>query len=282
MILESLSVETKILNAKRRSSLAYGMVSGLAFAIAFWGGDGYLLSQSHGYFPWTKFIAGGILTTLVGGLAGWLVQRVDKIFVGLFIWFAVGGLYSWFSVLVPINLAPKIIGLLEPKLINILYHGETSGLSAIVGVSFAWVSISFFIVAIIQIPMIEQSVFSAGAFGRIIPHIIAALLMISSGSILDNLQNKPLRDPILSLDQTIQFSVINRGRTVDPEVARELHAAALRPVEDLISPNRRLLVSHYDKDLDTVNVWVNFNGAWADCKVTYTFATPLFCQPVIP
>jgi hypothetical protein len=276
----SSQTENKIVARKHLSGLIYGLVAGLSFSITLWGMDAYLLSLSHAYFPWVKFAAGGLLATLVGALAGWLVARIEKALIGLFIWFATAGAFAWLTAIVPIFISPVLMGLLEPDLQNLLHYGEYGNLPSIVGATFAWIAIGIFIVAAIQIPMIEQSVFSVSAFGRIAPHLICALLMLASGVIVDNLHNVPLREPIQSLDQTIQFSLNSRGKDVDPKIARDLHVAALRPVQDSLTQHRRLVVGQYDRLLENVNVLVNFDGAWVECETI--FGHPLYCQYVFP
>jgi uncharacterized protein with PQ loop repeat len=280
MYQDTSATEIKIIRMKRRAGFLYGMIAGLAFAITLWGVDGYLLSQAHAYYPWIKFISGSAITILVGGLAGWLVTTIEKALVGLLIWFAAGGIFAWLTVLVPIVIAPALMGLLDPELQSLLHYGSYGNLSSMVGVSFAWIAIAIFIVAAIQIPMIEQSVFSVSILGKIVPHLICSLLMLSSGAILDNLHNLPLRQPIQSLDLTIQFTLNNRDREVDPKVARELHVAALRTVQDWLSEDRRLVVGQYDQLLENINVLVNFNGVWVECETI--FGHPLYCQPISP
>lgn len=265
---------------KRIYGLIYGMVAGLAFAIALWGMDGYFLSRAHAYFPWTKLCAGSILTTLVGALAGWLVSRFEKTLLAILLWFATAGIFAWLTVSVPLEVAPNLMGMLEPKLRPLLHYTIYDNASSTIGVAFAWIMIAAFIVATIQIPMVEQSVFSTTFFGKISPYLICAILMAVSGSITDSFQNQPLRDPVIAVDKIIEFSLNASGKKVDAKTFRDLHLASLRDVLDILSPSRHLAVSRYDKLLQNVYVVVNFNGNWAECETT--FGHPLMCKPISP
>jgi hypothetical protein len=271
----------QILKTRRQKfGFTYGAAAGLAFAIALWAYDGYLLSTSHALFPWLKLTTGAILTTLTGGLAGWLTARFEKTLLGLVFWAGSSGMFGLFTVLVPLFFAPKLTGLFEPQVRSLLQYTLYDNLPYMVGVAFGWVIVSSIIIAVIQIPMIDQAVFSITGFGKVKPHILCAVLMLISGSVADSLNNKPLRDPILGLDTTIQFALDMRGKEIDPKVSREMHLASLRLVEDSIQESRTLVISRYDPLLENVFVLVNSEGHLAECS---TFVgIPVNCKSIVP
>jgi hypothetical protein len=273
-------IENKIKVQKQKYGLVYGMVAGLAFAVSLWGYDGYVLSRVHAYFPWVKFMAGSLLTMAVGGLAGWLVSRFERTLLGILFWFAAAGALAWLTALVPIVITPALMGVLEPKLRSLLNYTIYDNLSTMVGVAFAWIVIAVFIIATIQLPLIEQAVFSTSVVGKIAPSLVCAILMLISGAITDSLNNQPLREPIANLDKTIQFSLNTRGKDVDPKAAREVHLASLRDVQNVVVESRRLIVSRYDQYLENVYVVVNFNGNWVECSTA--FSHPLMCKSITP
>ena len=271
----------RVLKARRQKfGFTYGAAAGLAFGIALWAYDGFLLSASHALFPWLKLITGVILTTLTGGLAGWLTAHFEKTLLGLVFWAASSGMFGLFTVLVPLFIAPKLTGLFEPQVRSLLQYTLYDNLPYLIGVAFGWAIVSSIVIAVIQIPMIDQAVFSSTGFGKIKPHILCAVLMLISGSVADSLNNKPLRDPILGLDTTIQFALDMRGKEIDPMVSREMHLASLRLVEDSIQESRTLVISRYDPLLENVFVLVNSDGHLAECS---TFVgIPVSCKPIVP
>lgn len=280
MNLNTPASELIIRKRKQAFGLSYGVVAGLAFSFTLWGVDGWRLSQSYAYFPWTKFVAGMPLAVLVCGLAGWLTARFERPLVGVFLWIAAAGALAWLTIIVPIVISPFIMKALNPDLANLLHYTFYDNSPEKAGVAFAWIAIGSFITAAIQVPMVEQAAFSTSIFGKIAPHIICAFLMLVSGSVADNLNNQYLRDPLLSMNKTVQFALDHQGKTVDPKDARAIHLASLRTVQESIHPNRRLVVSRFDPLLENVYIIINFNGSWVECGTIFNI--PLNCASVTP
>lgn len=272
--------ESIIQKRKRAFGLSYGIVAGLAFSLTLWGLDGLSLSQAYAYFPWIKFFTGMPLAILICGLTGWLTTRIERPLVGVVLWIAAAGALAWLTILVPIFLSPIIMKALNPDLASLLQYTFYDNASEKAAVAFAWIAIASFIIATIQVPMLEQAAFSTSILGKIAPHIICALLMLVSGSVADNLNNQLLREPLVSMNETINFALEHQGQSVDPKAAREVHLASLRPVQDSIHPNRRLVVSRFDPLLEHVYILINFNGSWVECGTI--FNNPLNCIPVTP
>lgn len=272
--------EQLLKNRKRKYGLTYGIAGGLAFAIALWGFDAVLLSRSHAMFPWLKLIVGGILTTLTGGLAGWLTSRFEKILLGVLFWIAASALFGLYIVIVPLVLAPRITGLLVPEIRPLLLYTTYENLPTMVAVAFGWTIVEAIIGSVIQLPMLDHAVFSITGFGKIRPHLLCAVLMLISGGVSDSLNNKPLRDPIIALDSTFQFILDTRGQEIDKATSREMHLASFRLIQQDVTESRQLVVSRYDRLLENIHVLVNFNGKWAECPTF--FNSPLTCQPISP
>ena len=265
---------------KQKFGFTYGAAAGLAFALALWGYDGALLSQYHALFPWLKLIVGGLLAVSTCGLAGWLTSRFEKIPFGIIFWILASGSLALFTVIVPLMITPRLIGLLVPQIQPLLLYTTYDNLPTLIAVAFGWTIVSSIVIGILQIPMLEPAIFSLSGFGKIKPHLLCAFLMLISGSVADSLNNKPLRDPLLGLDETIQFILDTRGQEIDKATSREKHLASFRYIQDNIQESRQLVVSRYDKLLENVNILVNFNGQWVECPTFYN--TPLTCQPISP
>ena len=99
--------------------------------------------------------------------------------------------------------------------------------------------------------------------------LVTLALMAICGTIVDGLNNELLRSPIDALNSTIQYSIDHRGQEIDRLESRRMHLSALRTIEDLITPERRLIVSGYDEFLEQIQILVRFDKAWAECVVIY-------------
>jgi len=280
MIESSPERERQLKLRRQKYGFSYGAAAGLAFAVALWGYDGYLLSGSHALFPWLKLIVGGTLTILTGGLAGWLTSRFQRILLGILFYLLASGLFAYYTNIVPLVLAPRIIGLFKPEISSLLLYTTYENLPTLIGVAFGWNIVASIIISIIQLPLLEPAMYSLSGFGKVKPHILCAFLMLISGGVADSLINQPLRAPILGLDETIQFIVDHRGQEIDPATSRERHLASFRHIQEDIQDSRLLVVSRYDRLLENIHVLIEFDGVWVECPTFY--GSPLTCQPVSP
>jgi hypothetical protein len=276
---EEIRQRTQINRMKIRVGIAYGMVAGLAFAISTWGIDGFRLSLAHAFYPWLKFILGAMICTITGGIAGWLVARLEKGIFGLLIYLGVAFVLSRLTVSLPFQIFPDVVARLDPEtgnLLNYVVYEESFG--SRFAIAMLWVSLFAVLVGILQIPLAEPAAFATSFFGKAGPLLVCAVLMFINGTIVDNLTNEPLRLAVLAMDNTIQFAVDHQGQEVNPEIARSMHISSLRPVEEVINQPRRLIVRSYDQALGLINVLVRFGDTWVDCSVVYN--QPSFCQYV--
>jgi hypothetical protein len=113
----------------------------------------------------------------------------------------------------------------------------------------------------------DSAVFSSSFFGKISPMLVTLILMAICGTIVDSLNNELLRSPVDSFNTTIQFALDHRGKEVDLLESRRMHLAALRPVENLVTPEHKLIISGYDQFLEQVQVLAQFEKAWVECKL---------------
>jgi hypothetical protein len=269
-----------VLRLKRRLGMIYGMTMGLTFAVSTWGVDGYLLSQSNTLYPWLKFIIGASICAIAGGLAGWLVARLEKGILAPIFYLGVAFVFAWLIIFLPLQIFPKIVSWIDPQtggLLNYIFHDNFNSRFIL---AFIWIALFVALAGILQIPLTEPAAFATSFFGKIAPLIVCAVIMVINGAIVDSVTNEPLRSPILILDETIQFSLDHRGEEVDRALAREMHITSLRAVQEVIDQPRRLIVGSYDAWLGQINVLVRFGNTWVDCAVIYN--QPSFCKYVIP
>jgi hypothetical protein len=267
-----------VVEAKRTYGIWFGSVLGLTFVIFAWGIDAYQLSHMNSLHPWLKLICSALLCTLVGGFAGWLSARFDKPLIALPIWITTALFFAWLTVVLPLQIAPKLLGVIEPNIQGLLHYKYYEEFSSRVGVAFAWIVVIVAINGLLQLPLSEGAVFSTAILGKVAPMLITLVLMGIAGTIIDGLNNEPLRSPIEAMNSTVQYYFDHQGTKVDPAEARKMHQGSLRAVQDVITPQRQLTVSGFDQYLGEIDVLVKFKNAWVECQVFYN--QPSNCKQV--
>ena len=268
----------EVIQGKRRMGILYGMAVGLSFAAASWGIDGLMLSRAHAFYPWLKFIIGAVICMLAGGTAGWLVARLEKGILALFIYLGLGLVFSWLIVALPFQIFPSVMQWLDPETANLLNYTLYDGFQSRFVIAVAWISLFAALTGVLQLPLTEPAAFATSFFGKIAPLLVCAVVMFINGVIVDTLNNEPLRTAVLHLNNTIEFTVDHQGEEVDRALARTMRMSSLRAVRDVINQPRKLIVGSYDQYLDQIHVLVRFGSTWADCVVVYN--QPSFCQYV--
>jgi hypothetical protein len=277
---DNLNARPEILKLKRKFGILYGMTAALAFAVASWAWDGYMLNVSHAYFPWTMLITGMVLCAVIGGIAGWLTARSDSGLFGVIFWLVASLFFAWIMVALPLKINPFIVSKLDPQLGTLLNYEKGMEFAFRFGASLAWVLPFTLIVGVTQLPISEPAVFSTSVFGKIIPLLFCIVVMSIGGVITDNLINSHFRDGIAALDNTIQFVLDNKdNENVDKALSRQVHARALSTVEEYVQESRHLFVGSYDEYLGELHVMVKFGDQWVDCLVLYS--QPVSCKRVV-
>ncbi len=269
---------TDVVRAKRTYGIWYGASLGFLFALFTWGIDAYHLSQINSLHPWLKFAAGALLCTAAGGLTGWLAAKREKPVIALLIWIVYGFFLAWLVVILPTVIFPRLLGLLEPEVGQYLHYVYYPEFSTRIGVAFAWILIFVAITGLLQLPLSEGAVFSTSILGKVAPILVGLVLVGIAGTIVDGLNNELLRTPVEELNASIQFYNDHRGQQVDKTESRKFRQASLRVIKDLVTPDRKLIVSGYDAFLGEVNVLVKFDKAWVECQVFYN--QPVNCKQV--
>jgi hypothetical protein len=264
---EILSTRPDILRAKHAYGIWFGIALGLSFSIFAWGIDAYALSHMNGLYPWLKFIGGAIPCMIVGGFTGWLAARVDKPIIALLLWAGAASLFAWLTIGLPLQITPRILSLVDPGIKDLLHYTYYESFASRYWVAYTWLAIFISIVGLLQIPLSDSAVFSTSFFGKISPMLVTLVLMVICGTIVDTLNNELLRSPIDTVNTTIQFILDNRGKEIDVLESRRMHLGALRTVEDLITPERKFIVSGYDQYLEQVQVLARFETAWVECDL---------------
>ena len=266
----------------QRSKYIYGMwfgvVVGLAFSTFAWAVDAYKLTQINGLYPWLKFLVGVFPCMIVGGFTGWLSARIGKPLLALLFWIIAASVFAWLTVNLPLQITPRILGIIEPPLKDLLHYTYYEQFSFRFGVAYTWLGIFAALAGLLQLPLSDSAMFSTSIFGKISPMLAALILMAIAGSTMDNLNNELLRAPIDAINTTTQFFTDHRNEHIEPLQTRQMHLASLRTVQDLVTPERKFIISGYDELLGDVQVLVRFQKAWVECEVLYN--QPLSCKQV--
>jgi hypothetical protein len=254
-----------ILHQKQRAGLVYGLFAGLALALATWGLDAFLLWRAHAVLPWARFVIGGLASMLAFGLAGWLGMRMRNAFWTALVWLAASLLPA--NLVAPLNFSawPALVGLLEPGLIVRLADFSVGSQGALTSVFMAIFGVAALIVGGLELPLVEQSLFSTAAGALTGPVLLASIAFIATGLMVDNAIHTKLRESIVNLDHAIQFVAENDVTQLDKATARMMRVAAFKAAGDAVRNPRRLVVAAYSPTFDQVEIWVDFSGAWIYC-----------------
>lgn len=272
-------VRPEILQARHRYGMYFGMALGLTFALATWGIDAILLNNVHGLRPWIKFAAGAIPCMIIGGFTGWLSAKLDKSVLSFVLWLLAASFFAWMTVSVPIQIAPRLLNIVEPETQGLLHYTYYENFAFRISVAYIWIAIFVSMIGLLQIPLSESAVFSTSGGGKIFPMLVCAVVMWICGTIVDSsLVNEPLRSATTALDATLQFSLEHQGQEIDRATSLEMHLGSLRTIQSVISPQYKLMVSGYDEYFGEVQVLARFEKSWVECTVVYN--QPSTCHEV--
>lgn len=261
------AIRPEILRSKYVFGIWFGVVLGLTFSIFAWGIDAFLLNRINGLYPWLKFLGGVIPCVVVSGFVGWLSARLDKPLVAMLLWAVAASVFAWLTVSLPLQITPRILSLAEPGIQDLLHYTYYEAFSIRLGVAYVWIAIFVCLAGLLQIPLSDSAIFSTSFFGKLSPILVSLVLMGICGTIVDGLNNELLRSPVDAVNATIQFALDNRGREISPAESRRMRLSALRSVENLITPQRKFIVSGYDQFLEQVYVLARFDRAWVECEL---------------
>jgi len=268
-----------VVRSKRLAGLIYGAVCGLAFALAGWGWDGYILSRSHAYLPWFNLGMAMILGAGVGAVTGWLTARLENALAGVLFWLVATGAFAALVILLPLYISPFLISRLNPELSTLLQPPAIQDFGLLFGVVFAWCLPFVIIAGVVQLPLTESAVFATSFFGKILPFLFSVILIVVCGTITDSLINAHLREAVTSLDATIQFVLDQADHPQQDEArARAMHVSALRGVQEYVTESYKLIVRSHDQAFGEIHVLVRFDHQWVDCMVIH--GQPALCSEV--
>ena len=257
--------------------LAFGFLMGLAFVAGAWGIDAFGLWRASAYLPWLRCGLGAVLILPLAVLTGWLVARSDSALVGFVSWVLVAFLFSYWSGHVPYELTSWAVGKLLPVFEGLqVYPFNPSALTrlwivaAISGVLFA-------IGGALQTVVMDSARATTMVARKIFLLSVCLPFFLGAGIFSDLIIQRPLRQPLLVINDLLQFALNTEGQQVDKLLARSMHLGAIDGIRRLLHQPRRLIMGDYDQDtLESGRVLVDFNGNWVRCWVIT--GQPSYCQ----
>lgn len=271
-------MKTSVNNRKQLVGLFFGLAAGLSFAVFAWGVDGFLLAGAHGAYPWVKFIPGILFSLIGGGLVGWLTIRMQNPFIRILIWLLFALMLSKLILWLPIKAAPQIIGWFDSYLGNFLSYPLYKDFNHIIWVGFVVIALISILCSLLENVLIEQALFTTGTFSVVVPLVVSFVFFCLAGSTIDGLYNKQIRQPILAVNNLIEFAVENADKEVSVEMSRSMHLSAVKTIQEYLPLDRSLIISNYDQMLGQIDVLVKFNGNWVKCTTVYNQVT--YCKLV--
>jgi hypothetical protein len=265
-----------VLYSKYAYGIWFGAILGLTFSVFAWGMDAIQLNLINGLYPWLKFLVGVVPCSIVGAFTGWLSAKVEKPFWAMLFWIIAASVFAWLSVSLPLRLTPRLLSLMEPDLQALLHYTDYGEIPLKFGVAYFWLALLAALVGLLQIPLSDSAIYSTSVFGKISPLLLTMILMAISGNTMDNLNNELLRSPIYAINETTQFYIDHRGEKIDLADTRRMHLASLRPVEGMVTPDRKFIISSFDETFGDVRVLARFQNAWVECEVFYD--QPISCE----
>jgi hypothetical protein len=268
-----------ILHRRRvRFGFAYGLVCGFLYALTIWLQDTIALSTAHVPYVWLRLILGILGFTLVGGLAGWLTAIANRAWIGMVLWIGTAVVFAWLTVYVPYGIIPSIVNRIDFRLTGWMQTSADSALQTRMWVNFTWLAIFCAIVGAFEPFLIETASFSRSAGGKLIL-AIPAILMLISGTMTDDLINKPFRAPIVNIDNLIRFILANEGKPIDKTLYRTMRVAStFGDFRDVLNRPRMLLLGKSDIASENIDVLVNLGDIWINCETISE--QPAFCKQV--
>ncbi len=277
--MESGYMKTTVFRDKQFIGMFYGMTAGLSFAIFAWGIDAFLLASSHGALPWIRFLPGFVLCLLSGSLVGWLTIRFENHLLALALWISLSVFFSRLIIWLPLKISPFLIRILDPALGTYLKYPYFDSLNQNAWFGFAAIVIVALICGLLEINLIEQALFSSGSFAVAVPLILCFFGFALIGKTSDSLFNQQVREPVLAVDNLLQFALDNIDQEVPGDVARSMHLGATNTIKDYLPLERRVIMSNFDESIGQVDVLVDFSGIWIKCTAIYNQVT--FCKPAL-
>jgi len=257
--------------------LAFGLFMGFVFTAGAWGLDIYEMIRTSAQLPWLRLVLGAVLVIPLAGLVGWLVAKTDSALVGLVSWLLTAILFSYWAGHVPYELVSGVVGRIIPDFqgqqvypFNVSAQTRLLIAAGVTGVLLA-------IGGAMQTTVIDSARTAAGTLQRFFAFLVCIPFFVGAGIFTDMIIQRPLRQPLVVIDDLLRFALETEGQQVDKTLSRSMHLGAVSAIRPLLHQPRSLVLGDFDPEaLGSARVLVNFNGDWVRCWVIA--GQPSFCQ----
>lgn len=262
--------------ANQRWGVIFGLVLGLAFAAGAWGVDALALSQTSTQYPWLRLVPGLLLSLPFALLAGWIAARSENGLVSAIVWAVAAAISLWIAGHIPYEISSQIVRWLDPNFRGLEVYPFPESAATRLGMGIA-VGIVLAIIAGGLGTMAVDNLRLGVGFTRIGMTVICCGLMICAGLFSDNINNRPLRAPLVEMEHLIELYKSYQGKSITPQESRQLHFGVVKPMADMIDQPRQMVLGDYQPDtLESARVFVRLGDTWFRCWVIVE--QPSFCQ----
>lgn len=274
---ENTETRNELQREKRINGVLFGLVAGLALSTGIWVLDVYLLYQAHAEWAWLKFIIGTPFLLLVGAIAGWLTARFDKGLVGAIIWLLTSLAVVWFASHVPFQGLSLVISYLKPDFAGLDIYPFVESVRARMNFLYVVVGVLMAIGGIFEMFFVEAATRASGWFARLFTLALCLVIFVPAGLAVDNLINDALREPLLGVNDLIQFGLKAETTPITIQEKRAMGLSTIAPFGELIQKPYHLYLGTYDtQSMSETSVYIDFDGEWGTC---FAFGNRvIFCQ----
>lgn len=255
----------------------FGVLAGMTLVVFAWGFDGLALARAHALLPWAKLLFGAGCIVVPLGLLGWASLWLRHALLTGVIWLVAGAVSGWLAAQVSFRVYPLILTCWVPDTVRLVDYEWSHGPAARAILCSLFCGLMFFVAGLLARDLLEGWNKGHYAAGRVFSIVLWVGCFALSGASVDYLAGKPLRDPIVVLEELVAFRLSHPGWRDLPQ-ARTLHASVLNPAATVLSRRHRLAVAGFDETVFTIRVLVDFEGEWIEC--TLIGSDPVFCRSI--
>ena len=248
-------------------SLVVGGLAGLAFALGTWGAEAISLLLSNGMLPLLKLLIGVTCCVLVGLLAGWLTKIFTTVLSNVLIWVFTAVVFNRLALYISFPGMQLMLGWFNPEAQKLVDLAIDYGVRTRAMVMLVIMVVFGMIIGLLVTSFIEEASIATYAFRRWSSLALWMIFFIGIGVLGDSLNNKPLRDAVAVVNDSIQFQLDHEGEDLPVEVQVRMGLTGVKPVLEQVHKPRRITPAGYDQMLVFLHVLVQFDDQFADCSV---------------
>ncbi|MHC1740697.1 MAG: hypothetical protein AB9897_06250 [Anaerolineaceae bacterium] len=269
---------------KARLSWLFGLVAGLVYVIVLWGISAVKLSMINAIHPWAQLLLGILPVLILCCLAAWLSNRAKNAFLIVIIWVITGVLITWIATHISFEGLTWYYRIFDPQVAAIVNYPFNSGFSTRMVFALLFTGVISGIAGVFYNLLLENAFTASAIGGTVFAFVIWGAFFAGSAMTLNDMVERFLRDPLVAINQTIEYKLIDENTPFEADLARNLHITALISVTDLIHSPRRIILQGYNNSISMTIVAIDFSGTWVTCNVLNNSDSeppvqmPIFCR----